>query len=292
MGTASTPPQFDESRRSSARLPLSIPIILSGVDESGKSFVEKTVTVVINRRGAKVLAKQPLPMGAKLELTIPQLNRSSPATVVWLGAKKGKEQEVGLTLNRTDDFWGVDFPGDASSLHKAGPATETKVGKQEAPENQEAPTIQPGRQGGLAAPASKPETLPVSADAFEKLSGIVQDLVQQAVQESLQDSLSKLNQQAEESLDRALRKVTEQAQDHLDRAVRAALEQLHVQAMEHMGRVQLDCEQTLQGLAHAAEEQMKARLAEYEAHLAASGENVRRQLADKLANLSAGLLRD
>ena len=100
MPTVSTPPQFDESRRSSTRLPLSIPIVLGGSDEKGKPFVEKTVTVVINRRGAKVITKQPLPMGAKLELTIPQLNRSSPATVVWLGAKKGKEQEVGLTLDR------------------------------------------------------------------------------------------------------------------------------------------------------------------------------------------------
>ncbi|MBI1955188.1 MAG: hypothetical protein HYS38_02230 [Acidobacteria bacterium] len=292
MGASGTPPQFDESRRSSFRLPLSVPIVLSGVDESGRSFTEKTVTVVINRRGAKVLAKQPLPMGAKLELTIPQQNRSSPATVVWLGAKKGAKQEVGLALilNQTEDFWGVDFPGDASSLHRAGPATETKADKQEAPENHAALTAHLGRQGGLAAPASKPEVLPVGVDAFEKLSGIVQDLVQQAVQESLKDALSKLNQQVEESLDRALGDVTEQAQGHLDQAVRAALEQLQVQAMEHMGRVQLDYEQTLQELAQVAEEQMRARLAEYEAHLAASAENVRRQLADKLANLSASLL--
>lgn len=270
----STPQRFDERRRSTGRIPMSLAIVLQGTDSAGKSFKEKTRTLVINRRGAKVLTKQTFAVGDPLEVVFPHLNKKSPARVVWLGAKEEEWQEIGIDLNQTGNFWGVQFPEDAAPF----------------------PTPSPEMSPPLASPVPDPESRsPVphaSTDTSEKLLGGVRELARGAVEEIVAEILQELNRQAQESLDRLQQDALQQAQTRLLGTVEAGIEELQTRVMEAMASQQEVWERTLQGLEQQAEERVLARSAAYETHLATHAEQVRQELARTLADLSAALAHD
>ncbi|MBI4459588.1 MAG: PilZ domain-containing protein [Acidobacteria bacterium] len=274
MMADSAPRRFDERRRSSARIPMSIAITLQGTDSAGNSFTEQTNTVVVNRGGAKILTQQSFAAGDQLEVVIPRLNRKSSARVVWLGAKEGEWQEAGLDIDQIGDFWGVQFPEDAAPFHTPSP---------EMP-----PAIAP------AAPVAEarsriPET---PAEASGKLLGGVRELARGAVEEIVAEILQELNRQAKENLDRLQQDALQQAQTRLLGTVEAGIEELQTRVMEAMASQQEVWERTLQGLEQQTEERILARSAAYEAHLATHAEQVRRELARTLAELSAALTHD
>lgn len=144
MPVPAPPPRFAERARSSTRLLMALPVVLRGADSNGDPFEEKTRTVVINRTGAKVLLKHPVGLGDHVRLAIEHLRRESGATVVWLGEKKGEWQEVGMDLETTDDFWGVQFPDDSGSFRASAIAEAVEKKAAENKAEQQETTAAPG----------------------------------------------------------------------------------------------------------------------------------------------------
>jgi hypothetical protein len=90
-----------------------MPVTLTGMNEAGNAFEEKTRTVVINRTGCKLMSEQPLAAGTRITLSIANSNRSVLVSVAWIGDKKGKQSEVGVDFDKpAANFWGVTFPED------------------------------------------------------------------------------------------------------------------------------------------------------------------------------------
>ncbi len=121
------PSLFAEKVRSSQRIPLSIPILIKGTDSDGKAFEEKTKTLVVNRRGAKIESQIAMSQNASIELTLILQKNRCPATVVWVGEKGPKGlQEYGIEVeNPSDEFWGVKFPPDSTGPTKGDLQAET-----------------------------------------------------------------------------------------------------------------------------------------------------------------------
>src|ERR1017187_1378905 len=90
------PVRFSEQGRSGTRMLVGMPVTLTGMNEAGNAFEEKTRTVVINRTGCKLMSEQPLAAGTRITLSIANSNRSVLVSVAWIGDKKGKQSEVGV----------------------------------------------------------------------------------------------------------------------------------------------------------------------------------------------------
>ena len=120
-----------EARRRSTRVELNVPIVVSGVDAEGSSFEAPGETQLVNKQGAKIrLLVGSLERHMVVSVTIPTLNRSRRARVVWVeetdDARKrsrqarlawlekkdgGKgQQKFGIELENPENFWDVYFP--------------------------------------------------------------------------------------------------------------------------------------------------------------------------------------
>ena len=114
------PARFDETKRSSARLPLRVPIVIKGTDANGKAFSEETHTVVINRAGAKIVTSQLLAPDSRIQVSVPKLKRQCLATVVWWSEKKGEKNEAGIDFDiKSGDFWDVQLDRKSTRLNSS-----------------------------------------------------------------------------------------------------------------------------------------------------------------------------
>jgi hypothetical protein len=273
---------FYGEKRAEKRLVLSVPILLKFSDPSGKAFIEKTQTTVVNRAGAKVLTQQPVTLGTRLEVAIPNLKRGSWATVVWLGEKKNDKREVGIALDQTGDIWGVQFPGDNQQLTTREVAPLQEIAQISMPE--QAVSSESGSQ-------APPPSLEVAPNSSDMLSGVLQKLTTKAIEECLGNALQELKQ-ISDVMRRMQKDAAVQAEDRIGRAVETALEQLETRAVEVTGRHRQACEQSLHALGAAAEEHLNARATEYDARLAASAKKVRSELVRTLTDICNDLGRE
>ena len=154
--------------RRSTRVPIAIPIMLSGQDTSGENFQESTRTLVINKQGAKVLTKYKVALGAELAVENRALSRTALANVVWLGKPPGPNEpaELGIRLVKAENFWGIDFPPEDWEEGSAKGGTPAK-----APATKEPPSAatSPGA-GAEAKPAEPQASVPSKPAAPEKPS--------------------------------------------------------------------------------------------------------------------------
>lgn len=270
---------------------MSVPIVLWGVDSTGNSFIEKTQTVVINRRGAKALTKHSLVMGARVKVAVPHLKRASAATVAWSGTDRGGYQEVGIDLGQIEDFWSMAFPEDTLALRATLTATE-KDTDSAAPNSWEASGSELEELiMASATPAPRPSAAPpeVHMETSDKLFLALRELTRSAIEQSQGEVLQKLNRHAEEGLNNMQRVIIEETQEYLRRATEDAGKEFETRVLQVVARNQQCCEQTLQRLvlaAQATQERLEASLAEYQKRLATSAQTARRELARTLADLS------
>ncbi|OFW09045.1 MAG: hypothetical protein A3G20_04025 [Acidobacteria bacterium RIFCSPLOWO2_12_FULL_59_11] len=270
---------------------MSVPIVLWGVDSTGNSFIEKTQTVVINRRGAKALTKHSLVMGARVKVAVPHLKRASAATVAWSGTNRGEFQEVGIDLGQIEDFWSMPFPEDTLAFRATLTATKKDTGSA-TPNSWEAsgPELEELIMAS-ATPASRPSAASpeVHTETSDKLFIALRELTRSAIEQSQGEVLQKLNRHAEEGLNNMQRVIIEEAQEYLHRATEDAGKDFETRVLQVVARNQQICEQTLQRLvlaAQATQERLEASLAEYQKRLATSAQTARRELARTLADLS------
>jgi hypothetical protein len=98
-------------QRSSDRIHLELRIILAGTDAAGREFVEETKTLVVGRRGAKIISRHALVPQQRLRIRYLETGRVSDVRVA--GPIGGDEEGVhyGIELlNAGTDFWGINFP--------------------------------------------------------------------------------------------------------------------------------------------------------------------------------------
>jgi hypothetical protein len=90
MGRAATKTGTAD-RRKHARLPLSIPVFVRGIDEAGKEFLEFATALNISAGGILLATRRSLPPSASLSLEIPvaplPVTEVSPQSVRSLKAK-------------------------------------------------------------------------------------------------------------------------------------------------------------------------------------------------------------
>lgn len=106
---------FVESRRRSSRLPLRIPVIVSGKDYEHQSFNEPAETVDVGKFGAKILTGRRLRLGSLVSLRRANSDKAESFRVVYLGDPDAETRKnlVGLELSSIEDFWGHSFPPDS-----------------------------------------------------------------------------------------------------------------------------------------------------------------------------------
>ena len=100
-----------EDTRTSDRVYLELPIILRGTDASGRRFEEETRTLVISRRGAKIVSRQALVPQQILNIRCLKTGLEADARVV--GPIKGEEEGCyyGIGLVHPEvNLWGINFP--------------------------------------------------------------------------------------------------------------------------------------------------------------------------------------
>jgi hypothetical protein len=101
----------DQLMRSSDRVYLELPIIISGSDHAGRKFVENTQTLVISRRGAKIISRQAL--SPRQMLAIRCLKTGQDAAVRVVGPITGEEEGCHFAvafIHPEVNFWGISFP--------------------------------------------------------------------------------------------------------------------------------------------------------------------------------------
>ncbi|MCZ6904499.1 MAG: hypothetical protein O7F56_02415 [Acidobacteria bacterium] len=158
--------------RRSTRVPIAIPVMLSGQDTSGKNFQESTRTLVINKQGAKVLTKYKLALGAELAVENRALGHITKANVVWLGKPPGPNEpaELGIQLIKAENFWGIDFPPEDWEEISAKGGTGAKP-QAKAPEKEASPPPPAPPPVGIGAKPAEPEKPSPGAGSTPGISG-------------------------------------------------------------------------------------------------------------------------
>jgi hypothetical protein len=114
MDTGQMTAEKSKLDRRSTRLPIAIPITISGVDAEGRAYTENVRTVVINKHGGKIATTRPLALGAGVLIENHAMHSVAKSTVVWLGENtpSGELHQVGLQLLEARNIWGIAFPPD------------------------------------------------------------------------------------------------------------------------------------------------------------------------------------
>ena len=104
-------PSGTELRRS-ARLIISIRIVIRGKDRKGKTFTEKTQTLVVNQHGALLETSHEFEKGNVMSIENPVLGKTANARVVLVDTKPGVagRSQVAVELTEPQNIWGIDFP--------------------------------------------------------------------------------------------------------------------------------------------------------------------------------------
>ncbi|MCI0404015.1 MAG: hypothetical protein L0212_10900, partial [Acidobacteria bacterium] len=102
------------SRRRSGRVEHGYEVVLVWKDEWGRTREDPAQTRILSDYGAEVVAPIALPVGSRLRLRVPRLDREADAQVI--SARAGEQPgrvELGLELVGVEDFWDVDIPPEA-----------------------------------------------------------------------------------------------------------------------------------------------------------------------------------
>ena len=104
-------PSGSELRRST-RLIISIRIVIRGKDRKGKTFTEKTQTLVVNQQGALVETSHEFEIGNVMSIENPALGKTANARVVLVDTKPGVagRSQIAVELTEPQNIWGIDFP--------------------------------------------------------------------------------------------------------------------------------------------------------------------------------------
>jgi hypothetical protein len=112
-----------DGTRRSGRIPKQVAINLFGSDMEGRVFSERTKTVVLSRHGAGIVSSYKLSAEQELVIRSEASHKEIEARVVGQIGSEGDTYIYGIAfLDRTLNFWGIDFP-DLSDTEKLASKT-------------------------------------------------------------------------------------------------------------------------------------------------------------------------
>ena len=104
-------------KRRSSRIVQAVPLLVTGVDALGRSFVERTSSLIINCHGCRYQSKHYVLKNMWVTLEIPHAEAGQPARqvrgrVAWIQRPRTVRQlfQVALELELPGNVWGVGFP--------------------------------------------------------------------------------------------------------------------------------------------------------------------------------------
>jgi hypothetical protein len=101
----------EQKKRRSARVLLSVPVLVKGTLPNGTAFEEEARTLVVNAHGALLALNSPLRGGQALTLTHKLTRQSLECRTVYVGNPQGGKAQVGIEFVKSaPGFWQIDFP--------------------------------------------------------------------------------------------------------------------------------------------------------------------------------------
>ena len=111
----------NKDARRSDRVPVELPIVVSGTDAMGEGFLEQTVTVMVGRHGAKIALLRMLVPDQEINIRCLKTVVESDARVVGQIGSAGEKHFYGVELLDLDvSLWGIDFPEPSESEMAVG----------------------------------------------------------------------------------------------------------------------------------------------------------------------------
>ena len=104
-----------ETHRRTSRLPLRVPVVVSGMNFNHENFTERCETLNVGKFGVKILTSQRLRLGSLVSLRRANSDKAESFRVVYIGDPdpETRKHPVGLEISSIEDFWGQSFPPDA-----------------------------------------------------------------------------------------------------------------------------------------------------------------------------------
>jgi len=103
----------EAGRRRSARVLVSVPVMVHGPNAMGREFDEEARTLVVNAHGALIALTEAVKSGQILTLTNKMTKQTIDTRVVYVGKPQGDKSQVGIEFSKpAPSFWQIDFPPD------------------------------------------------------------------------------------------------------------------------------------------------------------------------------------
>ncbi len=236
--------------RRSARLFISIPIVISGKDAEGREFKENVRTVLISKHGAKILTAHQLAMGKEVLLENKTQGNMAKAKVVWLGTRRTSKDlyQVGLQLVEAQDIWGIEFPPDDWTLK--GGEEEGQASRTPAP----GPAHTAGNIGTPVSTALGESPAGLSERAAQEITSRILQQIEQFAEaqiHSFRERLEKIKEQIGLELEADVRAHAAPAKEPeanpLDQHIRLLGERLNA-AFDEIKRLEIQIEELRDGL--------------------------------------------
>jgi len=242
--------------RRSTRIVQSVPLIVEGVDALGKSFRERTSTLIINCHGCKYLSKYFIPLDSWVTLTLPppdptQETRRIRARVTWVYRPRTVQEllQVGVELETPGNIWGIAFPPDDWFPFPDAPAPEIPAAALHTPAPKPQPAPAPLGFVDTVPPARRSEAVLPSAEEIEKtvlavtarvvaeqtarltreMSAQVQEAAKQAIDEAARSTGDQMIRRALGRIEEARRQQTAALQEECDASFRRGLDEARQQ---------------------------------------------------------------
>ena len=98
----------NKDARRSDRVPVELPIVVTGTDAMGAGFLEQTRTVMVGRHGAKILLIRMLVPDQEVNVRCLKTSRESDARIVGQLGSEGGGHFYGIELLDDDpNLWGI-----------------------------------------------------------------------------------------------------------------------------------------------------------------------------------------
>jgi len=88
----------NEDARRSDRVPVELPIVVTGTDAMGAGFLEQTRTIMVGRHGAKILLSRKLAPEQEINIRCLKTARESDARIVGQLGSEGESYYYGVEL--------------------------------------------------------------------------------------------------------------------------------------------------------------------------------------------------
>ncbi|HEX9595446.1 MAG TPA: hypothetical protein VF982_01090 [Anaerolineales bacterium] len=98
--------------RRSKRVPLSVPVLISGHARNNKKFDESTATLMVNANGGLVLLATRVDVGETVVVRNRLTQEEEQCRIVYVGPQQAQgKARVGVAFQRpAKHFWKIDFP--------------------------------------------------------------------------------------------------------------------------------------------------------------------------------------